>query len=511
MISSVLNRNVLIEGAIGIGAITALTGDVSAVGPGSVPATLSTVNSNVGTFGDASHVGQFTVDGKGRITAASSVLIPAYVPPTYTQGSVLFAGVGGAPTQDNANFFWDDSNNRLGIGNAAPSETLHVTGNVRISSLTSGRVPFSTTGGVLTDNAAMTFTATAGLEGLVISTNGQALDSTTDSAQIHIGGDFNSGTSTGNANLIADSYGNVSTFTFRRAEGTQASKTAIGNAAAFLNFRGQGYDGSDFANGGIFRFVANGAWTGSNHGADFIILLTANASVAAPTEVIRVRNNVSGTVGINFNAPSAALEVRGTPVDIGYLIKARPTGTGSAYLLMSANGASNQAGFSYVQLSNNFEWRNAVIGNDGNDLRWAGGTGGTDVKMYLTQNGNLILNDSNIDPATGTKCLVLGDGTAPATPDSNSCFVYGNDVSGTVNVFVMNEASEINQISGDIKIASGKYFYTQAAAFMIRGATSYTDGAGALTGTLTNSPKTGNPTKWIAIDDNGTTRHIPAW
>lgn len=46
-----------------------------------------------------------------------------------TQGSVLFAGVGGVLQQDNANFFWDDANNRLGIGNAAPTEKLDVTGN----------------------------------------------------------------------------------------------------------------------------------------------------------------------------------------------------------------------------------------------------------------------------------------------------------------------------------------------------------------------------------------------
>ena len=40
---------------------------------------------------------------------------------------------------------------------------------------------------------------------------------------------------------------------------------------------------------------------------------------------------------------------------------------------------------------------------------------------------------------------------------------------------------------------------------------SFTDGAGASAGTLTNAPAVGNPTKWIPIDDNGTTRYIPAW
>jgi hypothetical protein len=38
-----------------------------------------------------------------------------------------------------------------------------------------------------------------------------------------------------------------------------------------------------------------------------------------------------------------------------------------------------------------------------------------------------------------------------------------------------------------------------------------TNGAGVATGTLTNAPAAGNPTKWIPINDNGTTRYIPAW
>jgi hypothetical protein len=48
--------------------ITALTGDVTATGPGSAAATLATVNSNVGSFTTAT----ITVNAKGLITAASS-------------------------------------------------------------------------------------------------------------------------------------------------------------------------------------------------------------------------------------------------------------------------------------------------------------------------------------------------------------------------------------------------------------------------------------------------------
>lgn len=45
----------------------------------------------------------------------------------FTAGSVVFAGASGVYSQDNANLFWDDTNNRLGIGNAAPATQLELT------------------------------------------------------------------------------------------------------------------------------------------------------------------------------------------------------------------------------------------------------------------------------------------------------------------------------------------------------------------------------------------------
>lgn len=41
--------------------------------------------------------------------------------------------------------------------------------------------------------------------------------------------------------------------------------------------------------------------------------------------------------------------------------------------------------------------------------------------------------------------------------------------------------------------------------------TALTNGGAAAIGTLTNAPVAGNPTKWIGINDNGTTRYIPTW
>ena len=52
---------------------------------------------------------------------------------------------------------------------------------------------------------------------------------------------------------------------------------------------------------------------------------------------------------------------------------------------------------------------------------------------------------------------------------------------------------------------------TVATVILMRTTTALTNGAAAQIGTLTNAPVAGNPTKWVPINDNGTTRYIPAW
>ena len=43
---------------------------------------------------------------------------------TFTDGSVVFAGASGTYTQDNSNLFFDNTNDRLGIGTATPTARL---------------------------------------------------------------------------------------------------------------------------------------------------------------------------------------------------------------------------------------------------------------------------------------------------------------------------------------------------------------------------------------------------
>lgn len=83
--------------------ITALTGDVTATGPGSVAATLATVNANVGSFGSATQSLSITADAKGRITAISAQTItPAWTSITGKPTTLTGYGITNSMTRGQA-------------------------------------------------------------------------------------------------------------------------------------------------------------------------------------------------------------------------------------------------------------------------------------------------------------------------------------------------------------------------------------------------------------------------
>lgn len=71
--------------------ITALTGDITASGPGSAASTLAIVNTNTGSFGSSTAIPNFIANAKGLITAAGTNAVIA--PAGTLTGSTLASGV----------------------------------------------------------------------------------------------------------------------------------------------------------------------------------------------------------------------------------------------------------------------------------------------------------------------------------------------------------------------------------------------------------------------------------
>jgi hypothetical protein len=75
-----------------------------------------------------------TTDLADAYIASAATWNGKFTLPALTSGSVLFSN-GTTIAQDNSNLFWDDTNNRLGIGTATPSAIIHSVGSITASGL----------------------------------------------------------------------------------------------------------------------------------------------------------------------------------------------------------------------------------------------------------------------------------------------------------------------------------------------------------------------------------------
>lgn len=80
------------------------------------------------------------------ITASNTTATNSAAFTFLTQGSVPFIGAAGALSEDNANFFWDDTNNRFGIGTTTPSSRVQISDSDGSSSTASSRTILVTNG-----------------------------------------------------------------------------------------------------------------------------------------------------------------------------------------------------------------------------------------------------------------------------------------------------------------------------------------------------------------------------
>lgn len=122
-----------------LGRNTAGTGDPEVLSVATVKTMLGLTGTN---SGDVTLAGETYLSLAGQVITAnpinlSGTHVTSTLPvskggtgtgTTFTAGSVLFAGASGVYAQDNANLFFDDTNNRLGVGVAAPQQPLHVKG-----------------------------------------------------------------------------------------------------------------------------------------------------------------------------------------------------------------------------------------------------------------------------------------------------------------------------------------------------------------------------------------------
>lgn len=162
-------------------------------------------------------------------------------------------------------------------------------------------------------------------------------------------------------------------------------------------------------------------------------------------------DNTNSRLGVNRTTPSAPLEVRGTPVDIGYIATFRPSINESCFLqIVSTLPTNGAAGFAFAnQGIDSNEWRLFMLGSQSNSLRYGWNSTGV---MWYHSSLNVSISADRKSPTTGTYGLLFQNGTALSGIPSDSAGLYANDVDSSSELFAINELGDKIQLTGSRKV-----------------------------------------------------------
>jgi hypothetical protein len=323
--------------------ITVTGGTGSVIGSGST-LTLATVNSNVGSFGSSTAIPVVTVNGKGLVTAVSTVAV------SIPSGSLSFVGdvTGSGSTGSNTTLTLATVNTNVGTyGNSTTVPTVTVNGKGLVTAVSQTAIPTAsgTTTGLLSSTDWTTFNNKQGA--ITLTTTGSSGASTFSAGTLNI------------PNYTLSGLGGVPTTRTLSINGTTYDLSADRSWTITPNVNAT--NTQDFtATAGQTAFTVTGGYTvgqlavyynGSKlaaaeytatNGTSFTLATACQANDIVQAVVAVTGGGIGGSGTTNYHAKWTASGVLGNGIiyDDGTNIGIGFTGAASK---LSINGATNQA------------------------------------------------------------------------------------------------------------------------------------------------------------------------
>lgn len=136
----------------------------------------------------------------------------------------------------------------------------------------------------------------------------------------------------------------------------------------------------------------------------------------------------------------------------------------------------------------------------------------SNIKFKVGKRGDIYANVV-LSSAEDYKALWL-DVVWDTTANTGALLVNITDTASGANTKVFDfkvDAASVSSLNPAGQLTLAENILSAATDFMHETSADLADGAAAGAGTLTNAPTAGDPAKWVAINDNGTTRYFPTW
>ena len=396
-------------------------------------------------------------------------------------------------TQDNANLFWDDTNNRLGIGTTGPTVALDVVGATKISTvLTVGSSP---AGGIIgisnnTDIKGRNSAGTGDIQ-LIGSTSGNLVSIASGGHTTTIAGNVGIGTTVPPRNLSVVSNTPLTTTTSNVISFSHATSGIPGIAfGAAIEGRLEKADGTE-----AIATTYETKWSDATNGTADLYFGLLNAGT--PTNVLTILG-ATGAVGIGTTAPTGLLQIgngSGTnsvdpAVNVNRVLDTA-SGSGNAHGYTDSSVLSRGGGMGY----NSFDGRFVVNGTGNYDhiVPFQGAlmysSSGTIGNIYGLYN-NPTITDGIVTNTYG----ILSGLTITGGAVTNNYGLFLNNPSKSVGTLINNYGVYVDaQTSGTNNYAAilmGKVGIDVAAPsekLHINAGNILIDGTGSKTLTLTRS------------------------
>lgn len=289
-----------------------------------------------------------------------------------TPGSVLFVGAGSVLAQDNTNFFWDDTNNRLGLGTNTPDTMLDI-----LNPTTTNAIRITQTGVIAPSRS---------VGGALLVSNGT--------------------TNTGNAAVF---YSNVGITSAGRIVHITADNVAFAHEALFvesdsLTTTTFGIIGRNLTQG-VIKLTHVGDGTSGDANASCISLDLTGTNTAA--QGIFTTSTTGGTTGKILNLRNNLLAFGGANAQVEIMTL---SGDGILTVLGAINGPKAYVAYSSgpQTLTNANEVVNCTAGTFTVNLPTAVGNPGRTFTIKNSGTGVITIDASTTETIDGSLTQVLG-------------------------------------------------------------------------------------------------------